>query len=339
MSRDLKFGRLYSNPSKKLDSLEVASLAASLADKGVMETLKSQEPPIAGYSDLKAALNAMLDTISTSDQNLLLNGITKDTSFTHQRIQTIEANLERWRTETAILEGTYVWANIPAYMLYVMEDEEVVIESRIIVGKPGNETPRFTSRIECFTVFPYWYVPRKISVREYLPAIKKDTSFLTRNNFDVLDMNGKVRDKSTIDWMILGPTNFPYTLRQREGKENSLGVLKFVFDNPYAVFVHDTNAPYLFKRKVRALSHGCIRLEKSYELAHFLIHGRSGITAESLDKYLNTEKRITISLTPSVPIHIRYFTCEVKDGKLIFYDDIYKLDRTIVAKLYSEDSF
>ena len=152
----------------------------------------------------------------------------------------------------------------------------------------------------------------------------------------MLDRTGKVQDPSTIDWKQLTPNNFPYTLRQREGKENSLGVLKFVFDNPYAVYVHDTNAKRLFNNKMRALSHGCIRLEKAYEFAHYLIDGRSKISSETLDKYLKTERKATVNLTPSVPIHIRYYTCEMKDGKLLIYDDIYRQDQKLIAKLYPE---
>ena len=333
MANDLKKGRLIKTHSI-LDSLKVENLTDSLNILSVKAVLESQEPTTKGYRDLRIALNNILDTARAADRALLLKGMTYDSSAVHRDVRTLEVNLERWRTETASLEGTYAWVNVPAYMFYVVENGKVVLDSRVIVGRRSNETPRFSSKIECFTVFPYWYVPRKISVQEYLPALKKDTAFLTRNNFDVLDRSGKVQDPSAIDWKQLTPNNFPYTLRQREGKENSLGVLKFVFDNPYAVFVHDTNAKRLFNNRVRALSHGCIRMEKAYEFAHYLIKGRSKISSETLDKYLKTEKKVTINLAPSVPIHIRYYTCEMKDGKLLIYDDIYRLDQKLIANLY-----
>ena len=336
MANDLRRGRLIKAPAFMLDSLKVANLADSIITLSVKTVLESQEPKTSGYRDLRIALNNILDSARAADRTLLLKGMTDDSSAVHRDVRTIELNLERWRTESASLEGTYAWVNVPAYMFYVVENGKVVLESRVIVGKQSNETPRFSSNIECFTVFPYWYVPRKISVQEYLPALRKDTTFLTRNNFDVLDRTGKVQDPSTIDWKQLTPNNFPYTLRQREGKENSLGVLKFVFDNPYAVYVHDTNAKRLFNNKMRALSHGCIRLEKAYEFAHYLIDGRSKISSETLDKYLKTERKATVNLTPSVPIHIRYYTCEMKDGKLLIYDDIYRQDQKLIAKLYPE---
>lgn len=339
MAHDLRVGRSTGKNTSVPDSTKVANLLDSIQTSNVKAVLEAQEPSYEGYISLKAALNEMLDTIHVSDQRLLMNGITDDLNGIHRKIQTIEINLERWRNEQASLGQTYAWINIPAYMFYVVEDRNVVMESRIVVGKPANQTPQFSSNIECFTIFPYWYVPRKIAVQEYLPLIRKDTTFITRNNFDVLDRKGNVQKLSAIDWTKLTANNFPYTLRQREGSENSLGIIKFVFDNPYAVFLHDTNAKRLFKNKMRAYSHGCIRLEKAFEFAHYLVDGRSKISAQTLDKYLKDEKRITISLLPAVPIHIRYFTCEVRDGELKFYDDIYNKDRTIIRKLYNTNPF
>jgi murein L,D-transpeptidase YcbB/YkuD len=337
MAKDLKNGRSNTRENAVADSLRVVNLTDSLSILSVEAVLQAQEPIFDEYKNLKIALNNILDSVASDSQSLLLNGITRDSSQVFQIVQAIEVNLERWRMESASLDGTYAWVNIPAYMMYVIENDKIALESRVIVGKRGNETPRFSSDIECFTVFPYWYVPRKISVQEYLPTIRKDTTFLSRNNFDVLDRSGKIQDHSLIDWKKLTPNNFPYTLRQREGKENSLGVLKFVFDNPYAVFVHDTNAKRLFKNKMRALSHGCIRMEKAYEFAHYLVSERSKITNETLDRYLKTEKKATVSLIPSVPIHIRYFTCEVRNEKLMLYEDIYREDRKLILKLYGDE--
>ena len=339
MAKDLNNGRSNRRENARADSIKVVNLIDSLSILSVDAVLEAQEPIFDEYKKLKMALNDILDSAASDNQTLLLKGVTRDSSEIFRIVQAIEVNLERWRMETASLDGTYAWVNIPAYMMYVMENDKIALESRVIVGKRGNETPRFSSDIECFTVFPYWYVPRKISVQEYLPIIRKDTTFLSRNNFDVLDRSGKIQDHSLIDWRKLTPGNFPYTLRQREGKENSLGVLKFVFDNPYAVFVHDTNAKRLFKNTMRALSHGCIRMEKAYEFAHYLVSARSKITNEMLDKYLKTDKKATVSLVPSVPIHIRYFTCDVRNEKLTLYEDIYREDRKLILKLYNDEEF
>jgi L,D-transpeptidase YcbB len=181
-------------------------------------------------------------------------------------------------------------------------------------------------------------VPRKITVNEYLPIIKKDSNFITRNNFDVLDRNGRIQDLSAIDWKKYNRNNFPFTLRQREGTENSLGILKFIFDNPFAVFLHDTNAKRLFKNKKRAFSHGCIRLEKAYEFSHYLIGGnRTKLSPKTLDKYMGEKKRVTINLSHPVPIYIRYLTCDVKNNELLFFDDVYKKDKALIHTLYHQN--
>jgi len=126
-------------------------------------------------------------------------------------------------------------------------------------------------------------------------------------------------------------------LRQREGTENSLGIVKFIFDNPYAVFLHDTNAKRLFKSQKRAFSHGCIRLETAYEFSHYLIGGnRSKISPKTLDKYMGEKKRVTISLSHPVPIHIRYLTCDVRNNELLFFDDVYHKDDIVIHALYHQ---
>jgi murein L,D-transpeptidase YcbB/YkuD len=340
MANDLKHGRVQKRAIATLDTIQAHLLADTLTPRGIRQLLSLQEPSYQQYKLLKGALNTLLDTVNLADRELLMMGQTNDSLQSHTIVQRIEVNLERWRTENAGLVNTHVWINIPAYMFYVVEDEKVVMESRVIVGAPKTPTPVFSSNIECFTVFPYWYMPRKIAVQEYLPVIKKDTSFISRNNFDVLDRNGKIQDPATIDWKQYNANNFPFKLRQREGKENSLGIVKFVFDNPYAVYVHDTNAKSLFRNKTRAYSHGCIRLEKAVDFSYYLIGGkRSTTSSEALAKYLDGQKRITISLLETVPIHIRYFTAEVRDGKLLFYPDIYKKDAGFVNALHRKDLF
>src|SRR5690606_24036460 len=110
-----------------------------------------------------------------------------------------------------------------------------------------------------------------------------------RNNFDVLDKRGNLLQADSIDWESFSKSYFPVSLRQREGQENALGIIKFVFDNPYAVFLHDTNAKRLFRSRVRAFSHGCIRMEKAVELAHYLVTGDPGKKSKYVERFLKEE--------------------------------------------------
>jgi L,D-transpeptidase YcbB len=330
VAHDLKYGRLSLGAGPQhTDSLLIQILDQVFINDEVRGPLESLEPGYLGYQYLRRSLREMLAGMDPVDRALLISGVTNDSIVIHRKVQTIEVNLERWRNENALSGDRYIWINIPSYQLNVIDRGQTVISSRIIVGKPGTPSPVLSSLVECITLYPYWHVPRKIAVEEFLPAIQRDTSFLTLNNFDVLDRKGRVVDPDTLNWKQYNRNKFPFTLRQREGKENSLGVIKFVFDNPYAVFLHDTNAKGLFKKSFRAFSHGCIRMEKAVDLAKYLVPEPARI-----DKILDSKVRQTVNVGDPIPIYIRYFTCEVVDGNLAFYDDIYAQDPSVIQVLY-----
>jgi len=330
LAMDLKYGRLDSNlKPNKVDSLTLQILDFALVSQEIKKTLESQEPSYPEYQFLKKSLHEMLNSTDSTDRNMLFSGVTYDSIILHKKVQYIEINMERWRNEVVPLENRYIWINIPSYQLQVVDKGQTILESRIIVGKPETRSPVLSSLVECITLYPYWHVPRKIAIEEFLPVIQSDTSFLTLNKFDVLDRKGTVLDPDSLDWKKYNKNYFPFSLRQREGKENSLGLIKFVFDNPYAVFLHDTNAKGLFSKKTRALSHGCIRMEKAVELVKYLVPA-----PDKIDQQLDEKERRTINLSNPIPIHIRYLTCEHTGGVLIFFDDIYQQDQNIIQLLY-----
>ncbi|MEX2232272.1 MAG: L,D-transpeptidase family protein, partial [Cyclobacteriaceae bacterium] len=333
LAKDLKYGRVNSRDSAS-DSLEIFLLQAVLQEGGLLNHLEFQEPRFAGYQSLKAGLKTLLDAASITDRKLLLGGVTFDSIPLHKTVQMIEINLERWRWEKKQWENRYIFINIPSFMLQLVTKGGLVLESRVIVGKPENQTPELSSVIQCFVTYPYWQVPRKISVEEFLPYIQEDTSFLRRNNFDVLDRKGMLLDPDSLNWKSFRKDYFPVVLRQREGPENSLGIIKFVFDNPYAVFLHDTNAKRLFRNDFRAFSHGCIRMEKSIELAHYLVTEDIGRKSDMLKNYLRQELRHTVDVQNPIPIHTRYFTIESRGDQLIIFDDIYNKDQELIDNLY-----
>jgi murein L,D-transpeptidase YcbB/YkuD len=150
----------------------------------------------------------------------------------------------------------------------------------------------------------------------------------------VLDKNGKVLKNASIDWKKYDAETFPYVLRQREGSENTMGVIKFVFANNYGVYLHDTNARRLFSKTARGLSHGCVRVQKAVALAHYLAKDDDTFVGpEDLDQYLLVQHKMVVNVVKPLPVHLDYFTVEVKDGKAIFYDDIYDWDEEIVKAL------
>ncbi|HEY9048869.1 MAG TPA: L,D-transpeptidase family protein, partial [Ohtaekwangia sp.] len=240
LAKDLKYGRRPPKNPYTIDSLTNGVLATALQQQSIKKILREQEPAFRAYHNLKIALQIAIDTLDNNTRQLLLAGATNDLITPQKHIRLIEINIERWREENNIHENRYILVNIPSFLLQVTNADTLVLESRIITGTPEKQTPEISSRIECITIYPYWHVPRKIVIEEYLPLIQKDTTFLQRNNFDVLNRDGKILRRDSIDWNKFNANYFPVSLRQREGVENSLGVIKFQFDNPYAVYLHDT---------------------------------------------------------------------------------------------------
>jgi murein L,D-transpeptidase YcbB/YkuD len=171
-----------------------------------------------------------------------------------------------------------------------------------------------------------------------LPAIKRDTNYLKKQNLMVVDRNDSVISPSKINWSKLSKNHFPYQIKQREGDDNSLGVLKFNFRNKYSVYLHDTNARWLFSKSVRALSHGCVRVQDWKDLAHFLVRNDTvRYNTDTLARWILRKEKHVVSGFKKVPLFIKYFTCEGKDGRIVFYDDIYAEDKMLTEKYFSRN--
>ena len=249
-------------------------------------------------------------------------------------IHQIEMNMERWRYYKKPDDETYAWINVPTYKMRVIEKDSVVLVSRIIVGNPKNPTPVLHSTIRYFLIYPYWNVPYKIATKEILPILQKDPDYLNRNNFEVLDATDQVVSCS-VNWKKCNEDCFPWRLRQRIGDDNSLGILKFYFNNEHGVYIHDTNNRNLFYLEARSLSHGCIRLEKFVDFALYLIRKDSiRYPSDSLRFDLMEEKQKYVYLRHPFPIYINYFTIEVnKHNELIYLLDVYKRDEKMLHSL------
>ncbi|HXC03614.1 MAG TPA: L,D-transpeptidase family protein [Bacteroidia bacterium] len=255
---------------------------------------------------------------------------------TEQRIRQIEMNMERWRLEPAKLPKRYVVINIPQFDLKVMDEDTVYMESKVVVGLPEKPTPLLESAIQYIMLYPYWNVPVSIATKEILPVLKRDTSYLRKKNFDVLDWHGQIVDPKTINWKQYTEKHLPYRFRQREGEDNSLGIMKFNFNNKFGVYLHDTNSKRYFKKDVRALSHGCMRIENYMELAKYLLIPDSvKYPYDSLLTDILKEQQKQINLRKQIPIYTKYFTAIVDEDKgLLLFTDIYRKDEQMEKVLY-----
>ena len=242
----------------------------------------------------------------------------------------LEINLDRWRRLPKNLDGRYIIVNIAGYYMDVFIDDTSDLHKQVMVGNPRTSTPVFSDVMHYIDLNPTWTVPYSIASREMLPKVKKDPSYLTRNNYEVLS-GGKNVNVYSIDWESLSRSNLPYTFRQKPGSNNALGIVKFMFPNRYNIYLHDTPSKHLFVKPYRAFSHGCIRLEKPMELAHYLFKDDPKWTKEKLDATLNKRKNKRINLATPVPIYLLYFTAWVNDQEeLFFLPDVYKRDNILL---------
>lgn len=249
-------------------------------------------------------------------------------------IKQISMAMERWRWEKPFPER-YAFINIPAFWLTVFEKDTVVMQSAIVCGKPETQTPILSSKINQMLIYPYWNVPVSIATKEILPAVKRDTAYLRKKNFEVLGKGNEVLDYTKVPWKKYTADYLPVRFRQRIGDDNSLGVVKFNFFNPYGVYLHDTNSKRYFKTSSRAQSHGCIRLEKFVDFADFLIRDDSvHYTHDSLQLYFAKQEQRKLALKKPLAIYTRYYTAHADSTGLKLYIDVYRKDEEMMKLIY-----
>jgi murein L,D-transpeptidase YcbB/YkuD len=241
----------------------------------------------------------------------------------------IAINLERWRWMPDELGGRYVIVNIPSFQLEAHQGGQNVLPMKVIVGTRDNKTPVF-SDIMTTTVFsPYWNVPDSIVEGETAPAAARDPGFLQRNNIEILRVTKSGAtpvDPSTVKWD--DPEELKaLAFRQKPGATNALGHVKFLFPNPYNVYLHDTPADALFARPGRAFSHGCVRVEKPEDLAKWLLLDAPEWTNEKIVEAMHAGDEQHVKLKQEIPVHIVYFTAWADDAGVVgLYPDVYGYD-------------
>ena len=245
------------------------------------------------------------------------------------RIRQVEMNLERWRWMPDDLGSRHFLVNIPSYLLMLREDGHTVRAIRVIVGKPGRETPIFSGNMETVVFSPYWNVPDSIAEGETAPAIRQDPNYLARNQIEVVrrtKAGARIVNPSDVNWY--DPDELrELSFRQRPGAKNALGHVKFLFPNAFNVYLHDTPTDKLFARASRAFSHGCVRVEEPEALAAYVLRDDSEWTAERISAAMNAGVEKYVKLAETIPVHIAYFTTWVdeKNG-LYFLPDVYGYD-------------
>ncbi|MBC7488586.1 MAG: L,D-transpeptidase family protein [Cytophagaceae bacterium] len=244
------------------------------------------------------------------------------------QIEQLLINMERGRWVPLEPEGDYLVVNIPDFKLYVYTDDSIAWTCNVIVGSSSlrSNTVIFNDNIEYIVFSPYWNIPEHIIIKETLPAIKKNPNYLIKHDMEVVNMSGKVIPISSINWQSY-TNHFPYIIRQKPGRDNALGQVKFLFPNSYDIYMHDTPVKSLFGESSRMFSHGCIRLEDPYKLAQFLLRDDAKWSDRRIKASMSDEQQLFVRLKKKVPVFIAYFTSWVdRNGELNFREDVYHHD-------------
>ncbi len=275
-----------------------------------------------------------------SDHGLIPDGIVGEGTIlelnitAEQRLSSIIVALERERWLDDTLGQRHIWVNLAEFKAKIIEDEAVVFETRTVLGvnDESMRSPEFSDKMEYMVVNPTWHIPVSIAKNEYLPVLKKDPEALPF--LKLFDSSGSLVDRKSIDFSILGKNYFPYEMKQFPSTTNALGLVKFMFPNPYAIYLHDTPAKDLFMKEVRDFSHGCIRLHEPFDFAYALLEKQTDEPQREFQNALKSEEETTILLSKSVPVHITYRTAFTKAGGGIeFRKDIYGRDQKIYDAL------
>jgi murein L,D-transpeptidase YcbB/YkuD len=295
----------FDTSQEKVDVVEV--LQQGLETNNLAEALHSLLPHHPDYARLRQALAHY-----------------RQTPGAEKRVRQIIQNMERWRWLPQDLGRRYILVDVPAYTLDVVEWDQPVMTMRVVVGKPSWPTPVLSAIMSYVVLSPDWRVPPNIAAQELVPILRANPGYLAQHNMRLLDGTRPV-DPRNVDWDKMSTKNFPYRLRQEPGPNNPLGTIKFMFPNRFQVYLHDTPLRTLFAKPERALSHGCIRVEKPTDLAEYLLRGvlsRARIVAG-----LGQRTSRTVPLAEPLPTYLVYRTVLVKDdGTVQFRPDIYGYD-------------
>jgi L,D-transpeptidase YcbB len=248
-------------------------------------------------------------------------------------IHALRVNMERIRWMPDSSPSTNLQVNIPSCEIFLYNNKQLIFNGRVIVGKYKNQTPVLTSRINYLVFNPCWTVPASIAAEKILPRLKKDTSYLNKRNM-FITLNGTIQQHDSIDFSNYNKTNFPFKIYQRTDDKNALGKVKFMFPNPYDIYLHDTPGKSLFTRDYRTFSHGCVRVQNALGLSKIILLKLDNQKIEQSD-YLKKGYPAKLYLHEGIPINITYFTCRYNDKlqKLQYFKDVYGLDDKILEDL------
>ncbi len=247
-----------------------------------------------------------------------------------ERVAQIRVNLERWRGTPRDLPARRIVVNVPSASLVAYDNDVPALTMRVVVGAKDHPTPAFLGRISSVLYNPPWNVPYSIAQKEIYPKVRADPNYLARNHYILRDRAEDPYGKE-VDWRRSGAVYSMGRVQQLPGPDNALGQIKFEVFNSFDVYLHDTPSRF-FGRAIRALSHGCVRVENPKDLALFVLGGQPGGSMEDITQGIAGGETKRVGLAKPVTVYLFYWTTFVdEDGTIEFREDLYGRDRKLLT--------
>ncbi len=292
------------------------------------------------YEEQKQFDRNLVDAVKAFQANhgLVIDGIVGPNTLkalnvpAGERRKQILINLERWRWLPRNLGEQHIRVNIAAFTLNAVNRGIERLAMRVIVGKNYQKTPLFSKKMAYVQFNPYWNVPWSIVKEELLPKFKADPDYMIKNHYELVDgwnPESPVISSGDIQWESVHVRNFPGRIRQLPGPWNAMGRVKFMFPNQFNVYLHDTSSSsrHLFQKANRALSHGCIRVEKPVDLAVFLLRDSPDWNRRRIEAVIQNGQQLAVPVPGRCMVHLLYYTAWMNDeGKINYRRDIYGRD-------------
>ena len=318
-------------PARKLKPGQSGEAVVSLRNRLIAKGYMGRSVTQTYDADIQKSVQLFqLDRGLTPDGVAGAETISELNKSMQDRLQSIMVAMERERWLNRDLGQRHIQVNLTDFSARIVDDGKVTFETRSVIGKNTSDrrSPEFSDVMEFMVINPSWYVPRSIATKEYLPALKQNPNAV--GQLEITDSRGRKINRGEVDFTQFTARNFPYSMRQPPSRSNALGLVKFMFPNPYNIYLHDTPAKNLFGREVRAFSHGCIRLADPFDFAYTLLSKQTDDPEGFFKAKLNTGKETKVLLEQPVPVHIIYRTA-VTDSKdnIQYRRDVYGRDGRI----------
>ncbi|MES0882137.1 L,D-transpeptidase family protein [Roseibium sp. SCP14] len=320
-------------------SPEMKNIVAAVQKNGSDELRAAHAETLAAYDGAELYSPELVDLVKTfqKEAKLTPDGIVGKNTIKAMvgetnaaKIAKVELAMERSRWIPEELGDRKVFINQAAFTATYTSPGEVPLSMRVVVGKKSNQTNFFYDKIEIVEYNPYWGVPYSIIVNEMLPKLAQDPSYLDRAGYEVTTPGGRQISSTAVDWYAVASKQQSINVRQYPGRSNALGEVKILFPNKHHIYMHDTPAKSLFKKDMRAYSHGCIRLHDPKAMAAAVLGKSKDYVTSRISEGRNEQEKVA----GDIPVYVSYFTAWPEmDGSIAYYSDVYDRDRYLLKAL------